>query len=346
MQRLKLLGTSLTASWLVLATIASAEPVATTTTPKKHAECQGTKVKTACNQAADVKDLVKSRQVPSTGSGLQDAPAGTTAGSAPDPNLSDTIGKANVARTPGLAGPALRGGTLARPGGMDGTPAGVAPLPGVSPEGNDNDNVPGKNTNVRVVDGAAGSTGVAAGTPLPGVSPEGNDNGGRDGNDNGGGPPVSGPENSQALMVGGEPGGGIVRPPNQYGNKNENPPGKNDNTRLTGGLLAHPEDEPAEPAPRGGNTNGPRLQGLYGKSPDNDNKAGGGIKIDLSDAQLARDAQAQLAARFGAAAAAHLRVSANAGVVRVEAMAGNSLGRAQIDAALQDLPATRDIDVP
>jgi hypothetical protein len=241
----------------------------------------------------------------------------------------------------------MRGGTLARPGATDGTPAGVAPLPGVSPEGNDNENVPGKNTNTRVVDGASAGGGVAGGTPLPGFSPEGNDNGGRDGNDNGGGPPVNGPENSQALMVGGEQGGSIVRPPNQYGNKNENPPGKNDNTRLTGGVLAHPEDEPAEPAPRGGNTNGPRLQGLYGKSPDNDNKAGGGgkIKLDLSDAQLARDAQAQLAARFGAAAA-NLRVSANAGVVRVEAMTGNSLGRAQIDAALQDMPASREIDIP
>ena len=247
---------------------------------------------------------------------------------------------------PDSPGPGLRGGTRARPADMGGTPAGGAPLPGVSPEGNDNDNVPGKNTNVRVVDGAAGGTGVAGGTPLPGVSPEGNDNGGRDGNDNGGGPPVSGPENSRAMMVGGEQSSGIVRPPNQYGNKNDNPPGKNDNTRLAGGILAHPEDEPAEPAPRGGNTNGPRLEGLYGKSPDNDNKAGGGIKLELSDAQLARDAQTALAARFGASAAANLRVSANAGVVRVEAMAGNSLGRAQIDGALQHLPASRDIEVP
>lgn len=66
MQRLKLLGTFLTASCLVIATIASAEPVSTKPTAKKHAECQGTKVKTACNQAADVKDFVTSRQVPST----------------------------------------------------------------------------------------------------------------------------------------------------------------------------------------------------------------------------------------------------------------------------------------
>ncbi len=324
MQRLKLLATTLTATCLVVATIASAEPVSTPPTPKKHAECEGTKIKTACNNAADVKDLVAGRQVPATptpsAGGLQDAKANASAGLALDPNLSETIGKANLARTPGLAGPGLRGGARALPAGTDGTPTGVAPLPGVSPEGNDNDNLPGKNTNTRVVDGAAGGSGVAGGTPLPGFSPEGNDNGGRDGNDNGGGPPVSGPENSQALMVGGEQGDGIVRPPNQYGNKNDNPPGKNDNTRLTGGL--------------------------YGKSPDNDNKAGGGIKIVLSDAQLARNAQAQLAARFGAAAAAQLRVSANAGVVKVEALAGNSLGRAQIDAALQDLPASREIDVP
>lgn len=223
--------------------------------------------------------------------------AGASAGSA-NLKVLESVGKANVVGTPGFAGPGMSGGMRSQPAGVDGTPAGVAPLPGVSPEGNDNDNVPGKNTNVRVVDGATGGTGVASGTPLPGVSPEGNDNGGRDGNDNGGGPPVSGPENSRALTVGGEQGGSIVRPP------------------------------------------------VYGKSPDNDNKAGGGIKIDVSDAQLARDAQAMLGARFGAAAAANLRVTAKAGVVRVQAMAGNILGRAQIDAALQHLSATREVDVP
>ena len=78
MQRPRLSGTFLTASCLVIATIASAEPVSTTTTAKKHAECQGTKVKTACNQSADVKDFVTSRQAPSTSgptAGDQQTPA-------------------------------------------------------------------------------------------------------------------------------------------------------------------------------------------------------------------------------------------------------------------------------
>ncbi len=63
MQHFKLLATSLTASCLVIATIASAEPVSNTTTGKKHPECEGTKIKTACNHQADVRDFVKGRQV-------------------------------------------------------------------------------------------------------------------------------------------------------------------------------------------------------------------------------------------------------------------------------------------
>ena len=67
MQRLKPLGTILmTASCLVIATIASAEPVSSNTTAKKHAECEGSKVKTSCNHHTDVKDFVKGRQAPST----------------------------------------------------------------------------------------------------------------------------------------------------------------------------------------------------------------------------------------------------------------------------------------
>ena len=66
MQHLKLLASSLIASCLVMPTIASAEPVKTTTTPKKHPECEGTKVKTACNNAADVRDLLAGRLVPTT----------------------------------------------------------------------------------------------------------------------------------------------------------------------------------------------------------------------------------------------------------------------------------------
>ena len=67
MQRLKLLGTFLmTGSCLVIATTAAAEPVSPTPPAKKHAECEGSKVKTACNQQADVKEFVKGRLAPST----------------------------------------------------------------------------------------------------------------------------------------------------------------------------------------------------------------------------------------------------------------------------------------
>jgi hypothetical protein len=68
MQRLKGWGTALmTVSCLVtIAGSAAAEPVSTQPAAKKHAECEGSKVKTACNQAADVRDLVKGRQAPAT----------------------------------------------------------------------------------------------------------------------------------------------------------------------------------------------------------------------------------------------------------------------------------------
>jgi hypothetical protein len=65
MQRLKLLGTFLmTGSCLAIATIAAAEPVSPQPPAKKHAECEGSKMKTACNRQADVKDFVKGIQVP------------------------------------------------------------------------------------------------------------------------------------------------------------------------------------------------------------------------------------------------------------------------------------------
>jgi hypothetical protein len=61
------MGTFLmTASCLVIATIAAAEPVSDKPVVKKHPECQQTKVKTSCNHQADVKDFVTSRQAPST----------------------------------------------------------------------------------------------------------------------------------------------------------------------------------------------------------------------------------------------------------------------------------------
>ena len=63
MQRLKLLGTILTACCLVIGTIASAEP-ATKPAPKKHPQCEGSKVKTACNQQLDVKEFVTGLQAP------------------------------------------------------------------------------------------------------------------------------------------------------------------------------------------------------------------------------------------------------------------------------------------
>lgn len=66
MQRPNLLGMVLmTGSCLVIATVASAEPVSQPPA-KKHAECEGSKVKTACNKQADIKDFVTSRQAPST----------------------------------------------------------------------------------------------------------------------------------------------------------------------------------------------------------------------------------------------------------------------------------------
>lgn len=241
-------------------------------------------------------------------------------GRAPEASNRQKIRVSNAIRTPGVTVPVMVGGKQGQPG-MGAASTGGVPLPGVSPESNENGSIPGKNTNGRVVDGASGGIIVQGGMPLPGVSPQGNDNGGngREGNNNGGGPPVGGPENARASMAVDAQAGGIVRPPNQYGNKNENPPGKNDNTR--------------------------RLGGVYGKSPDNDNKAGGGSGPVKNDAALVRDATEMLNARFGAAAA-NLRVSAAAGVVKIEAMNGNALGRAEIDSALQGLPAGREIDVP
>ena len=61
MQRLKLSTTWLMGSCLLIGTIAAAEPV-TKPAPKKHPECEGSKVKTSCNQQADVKELLMSRQ--------------------------------------------------------------------------------------------------------------------------------------------------------------------------------------------------------------------------------------------------------------------------------------------
>ena len=67
MQRIKQFGTLIAGLAFVAGTIASAEPV-TQPAPKKHPECEGSKVKTACNQGEDVKDFVKGRQAltPST----------------------------------------------------------------------------------------------------------------------------------------------------------------------------------------------------------------------------------------------------------------------------------------
>jgi hypothetical protein len=65
MQHIKLLGMLATSACLVIGTIASAEPVSPAP-PKKHAECQETKQKTACNHAADVRELLAGRQAPST----------------------------------------------------------------------------------------------------------------------------------------------------------------------------------------------------------------------------------------------------------------------------------------
>ena len=82
MQRPNLLRLFLmTGSCLVIATVASAEPVSQPPA-KKHAACEGTKVKTACNHAADVRDLLASRQAPPT-SGPATADGPQTAASKP-----------------------------------------------------------------------------------------------------------------------------------------------------------------------------------------------------------------------------------------------------------------------
>lgn len=52
------------ASCFVVATPASAEPANKTTTAKKHKECEGSKVKTACNNQLDVKEFVQGLQAP------------------------------------------------------------------------------------------------------------------------------------------------------------------------------------------------------------------------------------------------------------------------------------------
>ena len=57
------------ASCLVTATVASAEPATQTTTPKKHKECEGSKVKTSCNQQLDVKEFVQGLQAPPPSTG-------------------------------------------------------------------------------------------------------------------------------------------------------------------------------------------------------------------------------------------------------------------------------------
>ena len=54
----------LIASCLVVATTASAEPATGTTTGKKHKQCEGSKVKTSCNQQLDVKEFVQGLQAP------------------------------------------------------------------------------------------------------------------------------------------------------------------------------------------------------------------------------------------------------------------------------------------
>jgi hypothetical protein len=66
MHRLKLLGTLLTGSWLVIGTIATAEPVKDKPAVKEHPECKETKMKTACKHAEEVKDYLMSIQAPPT----------------------------------------------------------------------------------------------------------------------------------------------------------------------------------------------------------------------------------------------------------------------------------------
>ena len=51
-------------SCLMVAATASAEPATGTTTGKKHKECEGSKVKTACNNQLDVKEFVQGLQAP------------------------------------------------------------------------------------------------------------------------------------------------------------------------------------------------------------------------------------------------------------------------------------------
>ena len=69
MRRLKLTGTILTASFLLIGTIAAAEPATKQTTTKKHRECEGSKMKSACNQHLDVKEFVTGLQAPPSAPG-------------------------------------------------------------------------------------------------------------------------------------------------------------------------------------------------------------------------------------------------------------------------------------
>ena len=62
MQHVKF-ATLMIASCLLVGATASAEPT-TTTTPKKHKQCEGSKVKTACNNQLDVKEFVQGLQAP------------------------------------------------------------------------------------------------------------------------------------------------------------------------------------------------------------------------------------------------------------------------------------------
>ncbi len=63
MQHVKF-ATFMIASCLMVGATASAEPVSNTTTPKKHKACEGSKVKTSCNQQMDVKEFVQGLQAP------------------------------------------------------------------------------------------------------------------------------------------------------------------------------------------------------------------------------------------------------------------------------------------
>ena len=68
MQRVKYAILVIASSFMV-ATTASAEPANKTTTPKKHKECEGSKVKTACNNQLDVKEFVQGLQAPPPATG-------------------------------------------------------------------------------------------------------------------------------------------------------------------------------------------------------------------------------------------------------------------------------------